>query len=62
MEVTSLKEKEISLNQISAKYSVPKLTITRHARKRNKIDNDLTIHKGRPHSRHEKEFVWIDYQ
>lgn len=52
----------MSLNQISAKYSVPKPTILRHALKRNKIDNDLTIHKGRPHSRHEKEFVWIDYQ
>lgn len=40
--------KELSLNKISETYSIPKPTILRHIKKKNKIAVDSKIQKGRP--------------
>lgn len=46
--VLHLENTKMGLNQISVIYSDSKRTVSRHARKRNKISNGSAFHKGRP--------------
>lgn len=46
--ILAYENKELSLNKISKTYSVPKPTILRHIKKKNKIAVDTKIQNGRP--------------
>lgn len=49
-ELSALENEEVSLSLISATYTVRKPTILPRSRKRNKIVNDLRMHKEGPTS------------